>query len=280
MDPYYPSDYAAYNEEPESLLRRLRRTLHLTLFRARNNIAPRSWATPILKVLPLACYARGYVLTAGGRHLDIGCGAGQFLELSRSLGMNVYGVEPNRAAAQAANSKGLSVTCGILHDGQFPDHYFDLITMNHVFEHVREPLDTLIEAGRILKPGGTLIITTPNAESLLYRIFGKYWFQLDAPRHLQIYTPGSIAGLARTGHLRITSTRWLGHPVALAGSLYNRLFPNGTHTPRTVLHRLLLSPPAQWLLVVPTAITNALRIGDTVEVRLTTETYGSGDQPR
>lgn len=270
MDQYYPPNYVAYIEEQVSLLRRIRRDVHLALFRTRNNISPRSWLTPILTALPLAGYVRGYVLTAGGRHLDIGCGEGQFLELSRSLGMDVYGVEPNAAAARAANLKGLRVTCGILEDGRFPARYFDLITMNHVFEHVASPRATLIEAGRILKPGGTLIIATPNANSLLEHLFGKYWFQLGAPRHLQIYTPDSISGLARTAHLRIASTRWIGHPVAVAGSLYNRLVPDGKHTPRTVLHRLLLSPPALWLSIVPTAITNAFHLGDTIEVRMTT----------
>jgi len=270
MDEYYPAGYVAYTEAHASLVHRIRRRVSLAIFRARNRIPPRSWMTPFLAVLPLDGYARGFVLTPGGRHLDVGCGAGQFLEVSRSLGMEVCGVEPNPAAAKAAQSKGLSVTCGVLEDGGFPDRHFDLITMNHVFEHVGEPLVTLVEAGRILKPGGTLIVATPNAESLLLRLFGAYWFQLDAPRHLQIYTPDSIARLAQIAHLRIARTRWLGHPVALAGSIYNRLVPNGKHAPRTVLHRLLLSPPVLWLLIVPTAMTNALCLGDSIEVWMTT----------
>jgi 2-polyprenyl-3-methyl-5-hydroxy-6-metoxy-1,4-benzoquinol methylase len=186
--------------------------------------------------------------------------------------MAPYGVEPNLVACEAARAKGLTVVCGTLEDGRFPDRHFDLITMNHVFEHVDDPSATLIEASRILRLGGTLIIATPNADSLLRRLFGKYWFQLDAPRHLQVYTIASIARLARVAEFEITSVRWTGHPVALTASLYNLFRPRGTHTPRTVLHKLLVGPPIQWLALPLTAITNALRLGDTIEVRMTIRT--------
>lgn len=269
LQSYYPPHYVAYTERVESTIRRVMGRLQTALFQAKNDVPPKTWAATVMRALPLAGYTRGYVMVPQGNHLDVGCGAGQFLEISRSLGMSPYGVEPNLAASQAAQAKGLNVLCGTLEDGRFPDRYFDLITMNHVFEHVNDPRATLIEACRILRLGGTLIITTPNAKSLIRLLFGKYWFQLDAPRHLQIYTFGSIVWLAQQARLEITNVHWVGHPVALTASLYNLLCPHGTHTPRTFLHRLLVGPPVQWLALPLTAIVNAFRLGDTIEVRMT-----------
>ena len=74
---------------------------------------------------------------------------------------------------------------------------FDAVVMNHVIEHVHDPVELLVEARRLLKQDGVLVLITPNAESQEHRIFGASWYSLDPPRHLHIFSPRSLSKLAR-----------------------------------------------------------------------------------
>jgi len=73
-----------------------------------------------------------------------------------------YGVEPGNFDKEDVKKHGLNVVKGTLEEAHYPDNYFDVITMNHVFEHVYNSSDTMKELKRILKPNGTLIIAVPN----------------------------------------------------------------------------------------------------------------------
>jgi SAM-dependent methyltransferase len=75
------------------------------------------------------------------------------------------------------------VRAGTLVEAAFDDSCFDLVTLWSALEHTNEPRANLIEARRILKPGGTLIVQVPNAASYQARWFNGSWFSLDAPRH-------------------------------------------------------------------------------------------------
>ncbi len=135
--------------------------------------------------------------------LDVGCGNGHFLAKMRNLGWEVTGVEPDRhAAAVARDQFGIPVREGLLEDQKFPNDAFYAITMNHVIEHLLDPIRTLQECRRILKPGGKLIIVTPNNESLGSRLFKDAWFPLDPPRHLFLFTAATLSTCAERAKLR------------------------------------------------------------------------------
>ena len=121
----------------------------------------------------------------GGRILDVGCGAGFFLRALDPTRWDRFGVEIGKAASeQAARALGLDqVRAGTLVEAAFDDSCFDLVTLWSALEHTNEPRANLIEARRILKPGGTLIVQVPNAASYQARWFNGSWFSLDAPRH-------------------------------------------------------------------------------------------------
>jgi 2-polyprenyl-3-methyl-5-hydroxy-6-metoxy-1,4-benzoquinol methylase len=87
---------------------------------------------------------------------------------------------------------GLDVYIGELADATFPDEYFDLVTMWHVLEHLHDPRSTLVEAARVARPGGTLLLGLPDPESLEARLFGPHWAGWDFPRHLHILSQSVI----------------------------------------------------------------------------------------
>lgn len=140
----------------------------------------------------------------GGRVLDVGCGSGEWLVFMRYLGWVVQGVDYDEEAVAIARRKGLAVGCGAVEDQCYPGGGFDAITLHHVIEHVPDPAGTLVECARLLKPKGTLVVMTPNIDSLGYRLFRANWRGLEPPRHLHVMSPDSLrvllnrAGFAKT----------------------------------------------------------------------------------
>jgi 2-polyprenyl-3-methyl-5-hydroxy-6-metoxy-1,4-benzoquinol methylase len=139
-------------------------------------------------------------LSGTGHLLDIGCGSGGFLGLARDMGWQVLGVEPDPDAVEACTRLGLDVRVGDVGALSQMSAAFDVVTLNHVLEHVHEPVELLEHCRRLLKPGGTLWIETPNIESLGHRFYGADWRGLEAPRHLVVFSfDGLRAALRRAG---------------------------------------------------------------------------------
>ncbi len=136
----------------------------------------------------------GYLRCPGKspRLLDIGCGNGCFLLQMRGLGWEVSGLEPDPKSAAEAAAAGLDVRVGLLEAQSLPEAHYDAVTLNHVVEHLHHPLDTLRICRRILKPGGSMFIATPNLAAGGHLLFGRDWFPLDPPRHLVLFTPDSL----------------------------------------------------------------------------------------
>ena len=156
----------------------------------------------------------------GGRALDVGCGEGATVEALATLGWDAEGVDFDAAAVVRAVERGLRVRLGSLEGQHYPAGHFDVIGMTHVLEHVPDPLATLRECARLLRPGGQLVLATPNARSLGHRRFGRDWRGLEPPRHLQVFTPGALRRLAeRAGFALATlESRTLGAAFASAES--------------------------------------------------------------
>lgn len=139
-----------------------------------------------------------------GKVLDIGCGDARFLNRMKQLGWSVQGVDFDAAAASNAKTLfDIDVQIGTLQNLKFPEDSFDAITMNHVIEHVFHPVSLLREVRRILRPGGRLVVVTPNAASMGHRVFGRFWRGLEPPRHIQIFTPAALEAVTNSARLRI-----------------------------------------------------------------------------
>jgi len=182
-----------------------------------------------------------------GRILDVGCATGIFLDGMRRLGWEAHGVEPSATAADYARRRfGLDVITGRLEDTSFPAASFDAITLWDVLEHVHEPRQTLAELARLLRPGGVLVLSLPNPDSLEARLIGPHWLGWDLPRHLNLFRPAQLrATLAGFGMpVERISSFTAGHAV-LAMSVEQRVRARG-RDPRLAA-RFLNSLPARLL---------------------------------
>ena len=164
--------------------------------------APAPILATVVAALPryreLARFARLYLpYVTNGRVLDVGCGAGNQLALLARAGWQAEGLDMDPRAVAAACARGLTARCGDLLQTDLPTKHFDAVTLVHVLEHLPEPVAHLRAALRLLKPGGRLIIITPNVRALGHRIYGADWRGLEPPRHLQLFTSGGLGRLLR-----------------------------------------------------------------------------------
>jgi SAM-dependent methyltransferase len=159
--------------------------------------------------------------TVPGRMLDVGCGAGDLLEDFARRGWETYGIEPSGAGAAAATRRGASVHQGTLHNQPWPPGYFKLITFHHVLEHIPDPLDALRRAGRLLEPGGLLVVVVPNWSCWQRRfLFRSHWAHLDLPRHQQHFSPRALSRVAGSLQLRIRQIGTLSTVISAAYSIH------------------------------------------------------------
>src|SRR6266436_2843662 len=144
----------------------------------------------------------------GARLLDIGCGNGAFVRAARAWGWDAEGLDPDPRAAAAGRATGLPITVGSLPKFGYPDASFAAVTMSHSIEHLHDPVAGLHEIRRILQPGGSIWIGTPNLSSTGHKVFGADWRGLEPPRHLVLFTATTlISMLFRAGFDQIRQVR-------------------------------------------------------------------------
>ena len=133
----------------------------------------------------------------GGRLLDVGCGRGDLVQAAQELGWDAEGLDSDPVAVASARHRGWRISLGSIAGQQYPADHFDVIVMSHVIEHLADPVAVLEQCHRILKPGGRLVLATPNVESQFHRKFGRAWLHLDPPRHLFLFARKSLHALVR-----------------------------------------------------------------------------------
>lgn len=139
--------------------------------------------------------------TAPGKLLEVGCGNGERLAMFQNMGWTVYGQEVDPTCVENAYKRfGIEVRLGELDSLGFQDNSFDAIILNHVIEHVHEPVLLMTKCYRLLKPGGVLTVVTPNNQSSGLKYFKENWRGLEPPRHIHIFNISSLnAGAAKAG---------------------------------------------------------------------------------
>lgn len=136
--------------------------------------------------------------------LDIGSGTGDFLAEAKKQSWKTVGMEPSNKAKSIAKQKGV---CLVESYEELEDHYFDVITMWHVLEHVPDLDFQINELKRLLKPDGTIIIAVPNFKSFDANYYGKYWAAFDVPRHLWHFSKSAIQQLFSKKNLKLVDVK-------------------------------------------------------------------------
>lgn len=141
--------------------------------------------------------------------LDIGCGEGFFLFNASKAGYTTKGIEISQYAAEYAGREfGLDVEVKPFEELQYPENYFDVVTLWQVLEHVPHPIVVLREVHRILKPEGLLVTSTPDIESIMAKIFRRKWWSLRR-LHINQFTAKTLTDmLKRAGFNNVFSTNY------------------------------------------------------------------------
>lgn len=157
----------------------------------------------------------------GAHILELGCANGRFLHLLRRYlpeTCKISGVEiDQRAAELAAQIDGVDIYHGFFEDMDFEPDSLDLIIAQQLIEHVPEPRKIIEKAFGFLKPGGAIVLETPNIIGLDRRIFSKrYWGGYHFPRHFNIFSEDTLrqlckqCGFSRTSSISlISATFWI-----------------------------------------------------------------------
>ncbi|MFQ5737871.1 MAG: class I SAM-dependent methyltransferase [Acidobacteriota bacterium] len=140
---------------------------------------------------------------SAGRILDVGCADGKFLLALDSRKWSRTGVEFISEVVGTVRSMipVLEVFAGDIYAPELEAGSFDVITFWHVLEHLHDPHRVLRRASSLLRPGGWVFISLPNFDSLQARIFRRYWYAFDVPRHLHHFSPRPLRRLLRQSGL-------------------------------------------------------------------------------
>lgn len=105
---------------------------------------------------------------SGGKLLEIGCSKGVFLDLAVKRGFSVLGLDTSEFAIKYIKDNfSFPVMCADIEKADLPDDSFDIVVMIDVIEHIENLAQVIRESSRIMKPGGLLVIDTPNEDSLI-----------------------------------------------------------------------------------------------------------------
>jgi len=141
-----------------------------------------------------------------GRLLDTGCNEGRGLIFYRKNGFNVEGLELNGVAAKSARSLGFIVHEGTL-DTFHPKDLYVVVVLSNVLEHSLNPANMLGHVNRLLRQGGTLLISCPNSKSWLRNLFGRYWINWHVPFHISHFSSATLTELLKRCGFSIRTIR-------------------------------------------------------------------------
>lgn len=150
-------------------------------------------------------------LVPRGRFLEIGPWVGLVAYSALKAGYDVSALEMSAQCVELMNSVGIKAVQtddpAATLAGTRGDGGYDVIGLWHSIEHMAEPWKLIGTAAALVNPGGVLIIAAPNPQSAQFRVLGRHWLHLDAPRHLHLLTIGQYEAIgARHGLVTVEKT--------------------------------------------------------------------------
>jgi dolichyl-phosphate beta-glucosyltransferase len=144
------------------------------------------------------------LLPSGARILEVGSGRGSFGRFAAAE-FDYVGIDVSSAAVKQARAGGLEVYCSTLGGFVNTGAPFDAVVMFHVFEHLPDPHDALWKLRELLRPGGVLLLVTPDTESLLATVSSDRWVSYKFPEHLILYSRSAMIELLDSSGFEIVS---------------------------------------------------------------------------
>jgi SAM-dependent methyltransferase len=205
---FYPPEYGSYAADPWA-----RGLVFRTLRTAAQAPALLRYGRPSVPTPPVP----------GARALELGSGTGERLAALARAGWAVTGIEPDEQAVGFAHERFPELRGSLLggraEDAAFEPGSFDLVLMEHVLEHLHEPVPVLARTRGWMRDGGTLRLWVPNFSCLERRLFGGYWYGLDLPRHLSHFTERAVRAALRDTGFTVTRVVPEIQAATLAGSV-------------------------------------------------------------
>ena len=259
---YYPVNYYSYeNSHRVALPRSTREKIFYFLlhpFQALN----------CLFYSKLLGQNRDLKYVAGSRVLDIGCGDGRYLLEKRAFGCSCFGNDISEGALSRLRgiAPEIETRRGNLWEVNFPENFFDVINLSHVIEHVRDVDKLLTEARRIVKEDGLLRIQVPNAASVSFVIFRRFWMPLDVPRHVYAFSLKNLSRLFADKGFEVVCVRTAEGSFSVIGSVFYLFAVLTGKKIEMMRHERIWNSELLKLLLFPYAlIVNLPRWGDTAE---------------
>ena len=145
-----------------------------------------------------------------GRVLDLGCSRGWFLDVM--TGWECHGNEIVASDAAAARERyGDRIVTGSFEEYPLREGYFDVITMQDVFDHFRDPILTLERCRRLLRPGGLIVIKVHNISCLYAKLTGPNFYAVIPPSHLFYYDAQSLTNTLSKSGFQVVQSKFIGH---------------------------------------------------------------------
>jgi SAM-dependent methyltransferase len=185
--------------------------------------AARSSARATARLAARRCHA----VPPGGRLLELGYSTRLHLDELRRIASPTWlleGVTPHEMLARTFRLKGFAVGLGRADSLAEPADAYDAVLLLHALEHSEDPSSEVLSARRCLRPGGRLIILTPNTDSVVARLFrGRHWSGYDFPRHLTLFDARTLRRLAVEAGFEIERIATVGSAQDWVDSIDNLL---------------------------------------------------------
>lgn len=203
LDKYYPNNYYSYRQKGTSSWGTLRDSLiHSSA----------QWG--IDRILPIHLLSHKYAKYHQYKQLwlkgvdkktsilDIGSGKGVLLNMLHVFGYeNLTGIDPY-IDGDVSYDNGVRIFKKDIYD---LDKQYDFVMLHHAFEHIADPHKSISRLSEIVTDNGRILIRIPVVDGYAWRKYQMDWFQVDAPRHLFLYSVKSMRMLAEEHGLEIES---------------------------------------------------------------------------